>query len=238
MVGLSTRLLGGLGLDATRQQALWRVRLLLAVRQFSRQPGKIVGLIVSALIFTPLALGAAVGTTMGYLYLPQPWPAQLLGAVLVVLWIIWIVAPVMAFRLNEGLDLTRLLAYPLRPRDLVASTLLGTLLDFPTYLALPLFVAVIVGWGQSWAWPVVLIALLLTYAHMVLISQLVLTAGGGLLRSRRFRDISIVVLSLLGSSCYFINQGVQLLFRDVDSRQLLDLRPLNYLQWLPPGAAA
>ncbi len=120
----------------------------------------------------------------------------------------------------------------------MASTLLGTLLDFPTYLALPLFVAVGVGWGANWRWPFVIVALLVAYAHMVLTSQLVLTAAGGLLRSRRFRDVSIVVLSLLGSSCYFINQGVQVLFRNLDTRQLVGLRPLTYLQWLPPGATA
>jgi len=238
VAGMSLRFFNALGLDAARQRALWRVRVKLTLRQFSRQPGKIVGLVVSALFFVPLVLGAAFGSAIGYLNLPQPWPAQLLGGVLVLLWLIWLVAPALAFRLNEGLDLTRLLTYPLPSRDLVASTLLGTLLDFPTYLALPIFVAVGVGWGANWRWPFVIVALLVAYAHMVLTSQLVLTAAGGLLRSRRFRDVSIVVLSLLGSSCYFINQGVQVLFRNLDTRQLVGIRPLTYLQWLPPGATA
>ncbi len=232
------RLFTRLGLDATRQSALLRVRARLTLRTFMRQRGRIVGLILTALCFAPLILGAAIGSAYGYLNLPDPWPAQLLGAVLVLLWLIWIVAPVLAFRLNEGLDLTRLLIYPLRSRDLVASTLLGTLLDFPSYLALPIFVAVLVGWGGSWALPIVLVALLLCYAHMVIISQLVLTASGGLLRSRRFRDVSIVILSLLGSSCFFINQGIQALVRRMDPNRFINFRPLDYLQWLPPGAAA
>ena len=63
-------------------------------------------------------------------------------------------------------------------------------------------------------------------------------AGGSLLRSRRFRDVSIVILSLLGSSCYFINQGVQTLARRVNPRRLVNFRPLDYLQWLPTGAIA
>ncbi len=238
MAGIIARLFASLGLDATRQAALFRVRAKLTLRQFTRQQGRIVGFIVMLVVFTPLVLGAAFGSALGYLRLPQPWPAQLLGMVLVVLWAIWIVLPVLAFRLNEGLDLTRLLVYPLRIRDLVASTLLGTLLDFPTYLVLPLFVAVFVGWGRTWAWPVVLVGLLLGYAHMVIMSQLVLTAGGGLLRSRRFRDISIVILSLLGSSCYFLNQGIQALARRVDRQQLLNFHPLDYVQWLPTGAIA
>lgn len=235
---MMARLFTSLGLDAPRQAMLFRVRAKLILRQFTRQRGKIVGLLLTALVFAPLAIGAAFGTAIGYWQLPPPWPAQLLGGVLVMLWIIWIVAPVLAFRLNEGLDLTRLLVYPLRARDLVASALLGAVLDFPSYLALPLFIAIFIGWGATWALPVVIVALLLSYAHMVVISQLVLTAGGGLLRSRRFRDVSIVILSLLGSSCYFINQGIQTLARRVDPQLLVNLRPLNYLQWLPPGAAA
>ncbi len=87
---MSLRFFNAFGLDAARQQALWRVRVKLALRQFSRQPGKIVGLVISALFFVPLVLGAAFGSAIGYLNLPQPWPAQLLGGVLVLLWLIWI----------------------------------------------------------------------------------------------------------------------------------------------------
>ncbi|MCX6043669.1 MAG: hypothetical protein NT075_01045, partial [Chloroflexi bacterium] len=224
MAGVIARLLMSLGLDPTRQWVLLRVRAQLTLRTFTRQRGRIVGLIVTALCFAPLIIGGAIGSAYGYRHLPAPWPAQLLGGVLVLLWLIWIAAPVLAFRLNEGLDLTRLLIYPLRTRDLVASTLLGTLLDFPSYLALPLFIAALIGWGGSWALPVVLVALALSYAHMVIISQLVLTAGGGLLRSRRFRDVSIVILSLLGSSCFFINQGIQALVRRMDPASFNNFR--------------
>ena len=61
-----------------------------------------------------------------------------------------------------------------------------------------------VFWGASLALPVVLIAVLLCYAHMVFIGLLVGTALGGILQSRRFRDIAIIVTALLGSSCYFL----------------------------------
>src|SRR5690606_38521215 len=124
-----------------------------------------------------------------------PWPGQLLGGVLVALWLIWIAASLLAYRPNEGLHVERLLVYPMRSRDLVAAQVLGTLFDLPTYFMLPLFIAILIGWGTTPALPVVLIALPLSYAHMVLGSQLVLVAVGGILSSRRFRDLAVVIFT-------------------------------------------
>jgi ABC-2 type transport system permease protein len=198
--------------------------------------------VIISLIVLPLVLGATVATAAGYLRLPDHWPAELLGAVLTVIWFVWLTFPVIFSSINEGLDITHLLVYPLPRRELVVSVLLGTLFDYPTYLMLPLLVAVLIGWGGSLALPVVLLSLLLTYAHAVLIGQLVITAVGGILQSRRFRDLAIVVGSLLGVSCYFIQVGFTRLAETVSSmvtaEQLSAFSPLATLQWLPTGAAA
>ncbi len=233
-------LLHVLGLNPTHQKALFRLRARLAWRQYVSEPGRIVGLVVFALVLLPLIGGAAVGTTIGYLRLPSPWPAQLLGGVLVLLWGIWLLAPLIMFSLNEGMDMTRLLVYPVTRRDLAVSFVLGTLFDFPTYLMLPIFIAVVIGWAASPALLILPLALLLAYGHMVLTSQLVVTIAGGIFLSRRFRDIIILVLSLLGSSCYLLQNGIRLGIErlNVDAAQLEAWRPLDTLQWLPPGAAA
>ena len=241
MAGLgASRLLPALGLNPTHQKALFRLRARLAWRQYVSEPGRIVSLILFGLVLLPLVLGAAVGTTLGYLRLPQPWPAQLLGGVLTLLWGIWLLAPIILFSLNEGMDMTRLLVYPVTRRDLAVSFALGTLFDFPTYLMLPIFAAVVIGWGASPALLILPLALLLAYGHMVFTSQLVVTVAGGILRSRRFRDISILVLSLLGSSCYFLQNSIGWAAErfQLDAAQVEMWRPLDTLQWLPPGAAA
>lgn len=232
-------MMGALGLDAEKQKVLFRTRARLTIRQFTREKGRLVGAFIAALFFIPFTLAAAAGTTFAYWRAPDPWPAQILGLVLVALWGLWMIIPIFAFRLNDGLDLEHLLVYPLSRRDLIASVLLGTLLDYPTYFTLPLFVAVIIGWGLTPALPIVLIAVILSYAQMILTSRLVVTAAGGILRSRRFRDVSIILASLIGSSCYFIQTGLgKLGERYVTPEQVLTLRPLDLLQWLPPGAAA
>jgi ABC-2 type transport system permease protein len=212
------------------------------LRSYTRERGRLVGVIIALLFLGPLVIAAAVGSALGYLRLPPPWPAQLLGVVLVFLWFIWLVFPIFFSTLNEAADITRLLIYPLPQRDLIAAVLLGTLFDYPTYLMLPMLLAVLVGWGASLALPVVIIAILLCYAHMVFIGLLVGTALGGVLQSRRFRDVAIIFTALLGSSCYFLQVGLGRLIENVaktmSQEELLALQPLPVLQWFPTGAAA
>lgn len=231
-----------MGLDRRRLKTLFYLRGRLTLRQFSRERGRIANALFVILLVLPLVVGAAVATGVGYLRLPDQWPAELLGVVLTAIWLIWLIFPIVVSSLNEGLDITRLLVYPLPRRELVASVLLGTLFDYPTYLMLPLFVAVLVGWGGGLALPVVLLALLLSYAHAVLIGQWVITAVGGILQSRRFRDLAIVVASLLGASCYFLQVGFTRLVDNVTAavteEQIRAFSPLATLQWLPTGAAA
>jgi len=231
-----------MGFDRRRLKALFYLRGRLTLRQFSGEQGRIVNVLVAVLFILPLVLGAAVATGIGYFQLPDRWPGELLGVVLTVIWLIWLVFPIIFSSLNEGLDVTRLLVYPLPRRELIAAILLGTLFDYPTYLMLPLFVAILVGWGGGLALPVVLLALALSYIHAVLIGQFVITAVGGVLQSRRFRDVAIVVASLLGVSCYFIQMGSMRLLENVvaslSPEQASAFSPLAALQWLPTGAAA
>ena len=228
---------------------LFRLRGKLTVRQFSREKGRIIGAIVILLVFGPMIVGAAIGSAIGYRTLEDQWSTALLGGILVVMWFIWLGFPIIATAVNEGADISRLLIFPISRRDLIASTLLGTLFDYPTYLMLPLFIAVFIGFGLSAAFPIVILGILLSYGHMVIIGQFITVSVGGILQSRRFRDVAIVFFSLLGSSCYFLNLGIQrgLSFltdtlsisqEDALSEALINWQPLNLLQWFPTGANA
>lgn len=238
MAGMSA----GASLNWVQIRTLLKLRGRLTLRQFTRERGRILGAIIVLLVFGPMIIAAAVGSAIGYLRLELAWSSLILGGVLVGLWLVWLAFPILFSSINEGLDITRLLVYPVATRDVIVATLISPIFDYPTYLVLPLFIAVLVGFGVSAALPVVIVGLLLAFAHMVLIGQLVITAVGGLLQSRRFRDVSIIVASLLGSSCYFINIGVQRLTESMSAsiapEDILNLNILGYLQWLPTGAVA
>lgn len=243
--------MAGLGVNWQKQKALLGLRGRLTLRQYSKEPGRIVNALVAAVIFLPIAVGIAIGTGVGYIELPQPWPGQMLGIVLVVMWILWFTLPLFSFNVNEGLDPTRLLIYPLSRRDFVVTLLTGTLFDYPTYFMLPIFAAALIAWGIRFplTLPIVLVGLILSYLIMIFTSQLVVNVMGGLLQSRRFRDVMIIVFSLVGSSCWFVSQACnRLTARMSDAlsadqaaqleQTITNFRPLNVLQWLPPGAAA
>lgn len=240
MAGGLTRIWSGLGIDAAKQKALLQLRARLTIRQFTNEPGKLVGLLISALFFVPAVLALAVASVWGYRELPGHWPSGLMGIVLTILWGIWLVMPLAAYSINQSLDLTRLLVYPLSSRELTVAVLLGAIFDFPTYLLLPFLGAILFHWYTPAMLPILLVGLALCFGHMIMINQLVLVAAGGILRSRRFRDVMLITVSLLGFFCYFVSRAVEVLLRPFfeNPAQMAALQPLTVLQWLPPGAVA
>ncbi len=235
--------MAGLGINWQKQKALLGLRGRLTLRQYTKEPGRIVNALVAAVIFLPIAVGVAIGTGVAYAELPQPWPGQVLGIVLVVLWVLWFSLPLFSFNVNEGLDPTRLIIYPLSRRDFVVTLLTGTLFDYPTYFMLPIFAAVLIVWGIRFplTLPIVLVGLLLSYLTMIFTSQLVVNVMGGLLQSRRFRDVMIIVFSLVGSSCWLVSQACNRLTANMNDalttdqaaqleQTITNFRPLNVLQ--------
>src|SRR5579883_2804494 len=162
--------------------------------------------------------------------------SRIIGAI----YLMWIVLPLLEYNINEGLDISKLALFPLTRGELMASLVLSTLLDIPTVGLLLVFIATIAGWAFSVPLALVtLLAIVIFYVQLVGISQLVLALLMRTLQSRRFRDLSIILVALFSSSCYLIQQ---LVFRGVGTSNFIGaLRHASfspYLQWLPPGMAA
>lgn len=236
---MATGVLGGAPLRREKLRALLLLRARLTVRLFAAEQSRLVLIFMLIIGVLPLMVGIGIGTAVGYLQAPDPWPGRILAIVLVVLWLLWMFIPLIAFTLNESMDITRLLVYPLSRSELVATMLLGTLFDIPTYIMLPLFIAIVAGWAASPALLILLPALLLAYVQMVLSSQILLTALGGVLASRRLRDILIILGALLGSSCYLFQRAAFELFeRYIEPGQLGAIPVVAILRWLPAGNQA
>ncbi len=225
-----------------RQQRVWellRLRAKLTIRMFAAEQGRLFIAFMLLVGVLPIMVGIGIGTAVGYMRAPDPWPGRILALVLVGLWLAWMFIPLIAFSMNESMDITRLLVYPLSRLELVTTMLAGTLLDIPTYIMLPLFVAIFVGWAASPAIFILPLALIIAYVHMVLSSQILLTALGGVIASRRFRDVLIVLGAVVGSSCYLIQRAlIELSGRFVDAQALERLEIVSILRWLPGGSQA
>ena len=217
---------------------LW-LRWKLTVRGYTRDWRQIIGLVFVLLFLVGVGGVFAVGTGLGYILLPRADAARLLFVVLALLYVIWAILPLLQYTLNEGLDVTKLQTYPLTRGEQMVSLVLATFIDLSSIAILLAFAAVVVGWHATpLATAITLAALALAYVHIVTFSQLMLAALMGILRSRRFRDLAIVVFTLAGAGCSIGSQLASRVLIQTYPTQLLQVPFEHYLQWLPVGMSA
>ena len=236
------------GTERARQPALnlrhvgvlFVMRWKLTVRGYRRGRAlAIVGLGLSLLFLLSFIGSLGVITNAGYRNLSAPLKLQLLFVVLAGISLAWIALPLLQYSLNEGLDVTKLQIYPVTRAEQMAGLLLATLLDVGTLGIIGLYVPIVLNWTPSPAAVLItLAALVLAYVHTVGMSQLTLAALMGLLRSRRFRDVTIVVFALFGASCSLLSQVVSPLLSGTSTAALENVHIDRYLQFTPPGMAA
>ncbi len=214
----------------------WKLRL----RGYTRSWRQAFGLVAALVFFIlPLSLGLGAGTALGYVLLPSGAATQLLFAVLLALYVAWAALPLLQYTVNEGLDVTKLQIYPVTRTEQMLTLVLATLFDLAGLVILGVFVGIVIGWHASvLAVAITLVALALAYVHIVTLSQLLLAALMGLLRSRRYRDISIIFFVLVGTACSFTGQIVSRVLSAADLNALAGLQVDRYVWWTPPGMVA
>ena len=219
---------------------LFWLRWKMFTRSFTRKGlARIIGTIFLSLFVLTIGGAVAAGTFLGYRLAPKPINTELLFLVLTGIYILWLMLPILEFSTNEGLDVSKLALFPLTREELMLSLLFSTVLDIPTVGLVLALGAVVAGWALSLPLALIsLIAMLIFYIQLVAVSQLALALLQPILQSRRFRDLSIILIVLLSSSGYLCQFAARaLLNRDfVNSLEHASISP--YLQWLPPGMAA
>ncbi|WIG61574.1 MAG: hypothetical protein OJF49_004322 [Ktedonobacterales bacterium] len=221
---------------------LW-LRWKLTLRGYTRDWRRMVGLVFLLLFLAPTAGFVAFGTYLAYTQLSQPIATQVLFVVLVGLFFLWAALPLLQFNLNEGLDVTKLQIYPLTRGEQMLSLVLATFFDISAIFLLALLAAVLAAWHATvLATVITVVAVLAAYFNIVAFSQLILAALMGMLRSRRFRDVTIIFFALFGVTC---SVGSQVLSRALagigengGSVNLETTRLDQYLRWTPTGMAA
>ena len=227
-------------IHADKIRWLFWLRWKLFLRGFTREKSRIISTIFMVVFGFPLFAGIALVTYIAYRFLPAPANAEILFLVLTVVYLLWMALPLLEFTVNEGLDVSKLLLFPLTRSELMVSLLFSTLLDIPMLGLILVFIAVVAGWASSLPITLLtLVAVLIFYVQVVGISQLVLAALMSTLQSRRFRDLSIILIALFSMSCYLIQQ---LLLRGIGTGDFVTnierARFSLYLQWTPPGMTA
>ena len=225
----------------------WRqVRLVLAARWrivSRRMAGKPVLLALELLLRVAFALGVvafSVAVAFGVRYLVSTGRiAEARGAVHLVhatSFVFLALTPVLGFRGNEFLDVTKLLTFPVTHRTVFASSLLSLLASGSVFAAVLPVVAVATGYAGTVAGAVLgVLAGLLLVATSVALGQVLLLVFLDRLRSRKWRDVTMVVVPLLTGGVY---AGSRILFRGEGSDRETFLALLGRVDslagWLVP----
>ena len=196
-----------------------------------------------------LALGALAGLPLafgGFLLLalvPRAEPRAgllLVEVVFLVLFLGWGLFPLLSFAGDASLDPSRLALLPLRPGQLVAGLSLAACVGVAPLCTLVALGGAVVGFGTPGPGVVLVVAaVLVQFALCIVGSRALLTALSRQLRSRRARDLVIVLVSVVALGFNLALQVGARLAERLERSDLEALRPaVRVLGWLPPGLAA
>lgn len=197
---------------------------------------QVAGLVTAGLLALPLSLATAALLAVAPRAQPDLGEA-LLVAVFLVLALGWVAGPLVAFGTDETLDPSRLALLPLRPRQLMPGLLAASSLGVTPVATMVVLAGAMAGFAPLGpGLPLVVAAAIAQFLLCMVASRAVTTALSTVLRSRRARDLSIVLFSLallavgLGGP---VLAGLLRALSDGGGHSVLAL-----VRWLPPGLAA
>lgn len=189
--------------------------------------GRVIGTVVGAIYGAIMAIvgfailvdagSSANGTVLALLF----------GAILTVCWAIF---PVLGFGSDETLDPTRLELLPLSRRDLMVGLLAASLVGIGPMATLIALAGGVAGFATLGPAAVLVVAAVATQLVLCLsLSRAVVTALSSALRSRRGRDLRVIVVALVA----IVPEVLRFVFLPAHTT-LRSLRPLaNVLGWTP-----
>jgi ABC-2 type transport system permease protein len=194
---------------------------------------RLVGFAIGAaftLAMTPLA-------TIGWLGLrDSPELAADVGVVVfTAIALAWVILPLGLFGTDDTLDPARFAALPLRPRTLVTGLYVGAFVGLAPLATTALLAGSVFGLSDGpGSMVIALLALALEVALCVAVSRALASALSGILRSRRGRDLAVLVGVLIGGSGQLVMLGTAYVSGSAD----LVHSAASVLRWAPPGMTA
>ncbi len=200
-----------------------------------RSPQRIVGLVLALCVVVPVGGLAFVGLAA---LRGHPAISTEVGVlVFTALTVGWTLLPLLAFGADETLDPARLALLPLSRRELMSGLLVASAVGVPALGTSVVLAGALVGLtGGPGSIAVGVVAIVLELGLCLALSRAVTSALAGLLRSRRGRDLSVVVGALLAVSVQVANLTLQRVLRSTSPASILSVA--RELRWTPPGLAA
>ncbi len=195
---------------------------------------------IAVALFGAIAAGVAGTAGFALLATAQSFTGPDLAVILVTLLFTgWCVLPIVAFGTDETLDPARLALLPIGRWRLITGLMAASVAGLPALATLVALSGSIPGYAQGAGGGlgalVVVVDIVVILAMCLVGSRAVATTLSGLLRSRRGRDLSVLVISLFVVGYWGLRVLIAHLATSV-GQQGLDAAS-SVLRWLPPGMA-
>ncbi len=146
----------------------------------------------------------------------------------------WVFGPLLTGGVDETLDPTRLVLFPLHRSELRRGLLAGAFVGhvpIATFIAL---LGVVAGFSRSPISALIIFALISALLFLAMTaSRSLATVLAGAARSRRGRDVGVILASVAGSVLWLGTQSLRYLADDDQIRQAVAA-----MRWFPPGLIA
>ena len=130
-------------------------------------------------------------------------------AAVYLLWTVgWLFAPVLTGGGDETLRPDHFALLPLRPRQLATGLLGAAFVGVPAVVTFLAFTGLVLYADGAAAVAVALVMVFLQLVFVVLLSRVVMAGLGAVLRSRRGRDLGVVLAALVGLSGWFVQSAL------------------------------
>ncbi|RIJ70828.1 hypothetical protein D1871_17105 [Nakamurella silvestris] len=199
--------------------------------QKSRRPWLLLGFVVVLALVGFIAFGITTSR-------PYPETARVVAILMMTLQLIsWVVAPLVAFGLDETVDPHRFALLPLRRGTLIRGLTVTSLIGWLPLVNLIWLLAIAVALSTSWSMlPLAVVCVLVQLLLCVVVSRAASTAMASLMNSRRGRDLGMLV----GFGLFVLYMLASSLLGRSEGEGFYDglVKVTHTLGWFPPGALA
>ena len=219
---------------------LLKLRFSLLKGSLSGSTARLVGFCFAMFFGFAITVGMALG--LGAMRGVEPAPHRAVPVIMLsIAALLWICMSIFAAGVDDSMDPGKFALFPLRARQLMPGMLAGALIDVEGVTFIPILIGFIWCWSTSVLSGIIAaISLTIGLLALMLTVRLISTALNSVLHSRRFRDLSFIVIVLAMSFMGIAMQLVSAAFTRSTPEQLQALtgRPTQIIGWTPIGWAA
>lgn len=162
--------------------------------------------------------------------------AEFSGWAALAFFLVWVALPVVIFPIDEHLDPAQFSLSPLNGRQLVTGLAVASLVSPSMVMPAVAFGANIWEWRQ--VWPIAVVSSLLMLAMLVIGGQLFTTAISAVLRTRRGRDASVLIVAAIGLGSYAAQAVVRNAIDEMGLEAAVTRYPVSDWALIAPPVAA